>query len=187
MNLIQISILAFAVALNSFMSFYNSSISLHLTDFDKKLRTGFLVFLVQVVMLGAGLWLGIRVGILAENSNYYVSLGILLFISLKIILESLRNLAESDKSDLKEMRELFIFSFSEGIIPLLLGMSIGLAVDSLLQAWMILIAFQTAAIIAGFYLGSRHVKFKLKFKPEIVAGLIILAAALKLFISLTGY
>jgi manganese efflux pump family protein len=187
MNSIQISILAFAVALNSFMSFFASGTSLHLTDFDQKLRTGFAVFFVQVVMLGAGLWLGIRVGILAENSNYYISLCILLFIGLKMIFESLRNLAEKDKSDLRVMRELFIFSFSEGITPLLLGMSIGLAVDSLLQAWIILICFQTIAIITGFYLGAREARIKLGFKLEIVAGLIVLAAALKLLISLIGY
>jgi manganese efflux pump family protein len=187
MNPIQISILGFAVALNSFMSYYTSGVSLNSTDFDQRLRTGFAIFLVQVVMLGSGLWLGIRVGILAENSNYYISLCILLFIGLKIIFESLRNLAEKDKSDLREMRELFIFSLSEGIISLLLGMSIGLAVDSLLQAWIILIVFQTIAIIIGFYLGSRKISFKLGFKLEIVAGLIILAAALKLLISLIGY
>jgi len=186
MNSIQIAILASGLALNSFMSFLYSGSSLKSTDFDQKLQTGTIIFLLQVMMLGAGLWLGIRIGILAENSNYYISLGLLLFIGLKIIFESIGSRPENI-SILTEKRELTIFSLSEGILPLLLGIAVGLVVDVLMTAWIILIVFQTVALLAGFYLSSRNTPVKFGIKPEIIGGLIILAAALKMLISLIGF
>ena len=186
MNSIQIAILALGLALNSFMNFFTSGQSLNSTDFDQKLQAGTIILLSQILMLGAGLWLGIRIGVLAENSNYLFSVGLLSFIALKIIFESIRNKADVG-SNLLEKRELIIFTFSEGIIPLLLGISVGLVVDYLMTAWFILIIFQSIALVSGFYLSSHRLTLTLKFRLEIIGGLVILAAALKMLISLIGY
>ena len=186
MNSIQIIILAIGLAMNSFMSFFFSGASLKLTDFDQKLRIWTTIFIAQVLMLGAGLWLGIRIGILAENYNYKIALCILLFIGLKIIFESIRSRPENI-SILTEKRELIIFSLSEGILPLLLGIAVGMVVDVLMTAWIILIIFQTIALIAGFYLSSRNNRITFGIKLEIIGGFILLAAALKMLISLIGY
>ena len=186
MNSIQIAILALGLALNSFMNFFFSGTSLKSIDFDQKLRIWTIIFISQVLMLGAGLWLGIRIGILAENSNFIISLCILLFIGLKIIFESIRSRPENI-SILTEKRELIIFSLSEGILPLLLGIAVGMVVDVLMTAWIILIIFQTIALITGFYLSSGNNKITFGIKLEIIGGLILLAAALKMLISLIGY
>jgi manganese efflux pump family protein len=187
MNSIQIAILAAGLALNSFVSFFHSGHSLTSADFDQKLRSGATLFIFQVLMSGAGLWLGIRIGILAVNSNYYISLGILMFVGLKIIFDSLRYRQENKRTDLLETRDLVVLSLSEGILPMLLGIAIGLDVDSVMIAWLILIGFQTVAIIAGFSIGLKKTTLSFGFRLEILAGLIILAAALKMLISLVGY
>ena len=145
-----------------------------------------MAFLAQVLMIGAGLWLGVRIGILAENSNYYISLGILLFVGFKIIFDSLRYRRDTKGSDLADTRELVIFSLSEGILPLFIGISIGLDVDSIPVAWLLLIIFQTIALLAGFYASFHKFKISFGFRLEILSGLIILAAALKMLISLVG-
>ncbi|NVO19496.1 MAG: manganese efflux pump [Bacteroidetes bacterium] len=187
MNSVQIAILAAGLALNSFISFFNSGYSLTSTDFDQKLRSGATLFIFQVLMSGAGLWLGIRIGILAVNSNYYISQGILMFVGLKIIFDSLRYRQDNKRTNLLETRDLVVLALSEGILPLLLGIAIGLDVDSVMIAWLIIISFQTIAIIAGFSAGLKKISISYGFKLEILAGLVILAAALKMLISLIGY
>lgn len=186
MNSIQIAIIALGLAMNSFMSFFYSGASLKTADFDQKLQTGTIIFLLQVAMLGAGLWLGIRIGILAEDSNYYFSLGILFLIGIKIIFDSISSRPENI-SILTDKRELTIYALSEGILPLFLGIAVGLVVDVLMTSYLILIVFQTIALLSGFYLSSRNTIISPRIKLELIGGLIILAAALKILISLIGF
>jgi putative Mn2+ efflux pump MntP len=187
MNSIQIAILALALALNSFMTYLTAGYVLRDESGIRKMRFGLIVLMSQILMSGTGLWLGVKIGILAANSNYYISLGILLIMGLKIVFDSIRTRPEDKAFDFSDTRVIVMLSIAEGITPLVIGIAIGLVAEYVLLPWIILAILQFLSILIGLIAGSRYGVASFRFRLGPVGGLIMLAAALKLLIDLIGY
>ncbi len=187
MNNFQIGILAVALALNSFATFLIDGFVLRPEDLARKIRFALVNLFFQAIMAGAGLWLGVKMGTLAVNSNFYISLGILSVMGLKIIFDSVRTRQEDKSFDLSEMHSIVLLAVAEGITPLIVGISIGLTVEILLIPWIILVLLQAAAILSGLVYGPHHGTASVRFRSGMLGGLILLAAALKLLMNLIGY
>jgi len=187
MNGIQVAILGLALALNSFSTYLVSGNTLKKTQQVRFLRFGIIILASQVLMSGTGLWLGLRISGLAIQSNYYIAFGILLIMGIKIIMDSIRQKPEEKAFDLTEIRTVIMLSVAEGITPLIVSSAIGLTLQNILPAWFIIITFQLIAIITGLFLGSRDNNLAFRLRTGPIGGLIMLAAALKLFIDLVGF
>jgi manganese efflux pump family protein len=187
MNSIQIAIISLALAMNAFITYVTAGYVMKNENANRILRFGMIMLISQAFMTGTGLWLGIRIGVLAANSNYYIAVGILFIMGLKIILDSIRTKPEDRSFDLKEMRVIVMLSIAEGIAPLVVSIAIGLTVESALPSWIIMIIFQFLAVISGLYAGTRYGETSLRFRTGPIGGLIMLAAALKLLIDLIGF
>lgn len=187
MNPIQILIIGLAIALNSFVAYLTAGYVLQKEPVTKMLSYGFFMLVTQSLMIAAGLWLGVRIGVLASNSNYYIAAGILLLMGLKVIFESLRIKPEDKTFDLSETRVLIMLSIAEGITPMIISIAIGLTVETIFPSWSILVITQSLALISGLVFGTRYGKNALRLRVGPVGGLILLAASLKLLIDLIGF
>jgi len=187
MNNFQIGILAIALALNSFSTFLKTGFVIKPEDFTRKIRFALVNLFFQAIMTGSGLWLGVKMGMLAANSNIYISLGILSVMGLKIIFDSVRTRQEDKTFDLSEMRMIVMLAVAEGITPLIVGIAIGLTVEMVLIPWIILVLLQAVSILSGLVYGPRRGTASVRFRSGMLGGLILLAAALKLLMNLIGY
>lgn len=187
MNAIQIAILSLALALNSFQTYLIAGNTLKNEQPGRLLRFLLIMLASQVLMSGTGLWLGLRIGGLAIQSNYYIAFGILLIMGIKIIMDSIRQKPEDKTFDLTDLRMIIMLSVAEGITPLIVSSAIGLTMQTILPAWMILTLFQLIAIITGIVVGSRYSALATRLRTGPIGGLIMIAAALKLLIDLVGF
>lgn len=187
MNAAQIFILSIALALNSFMAYAVAGVSL------KKEKQSFMVIYSSIMLaslillIGTGLWLGYRIGIMSGQNNYYISFGILLIMGLKVIFDSLRSKPEEKSYDLGETRNIVLLSIAEGITPLIISIAAGLTLEKIYPSWIIFCVWQILAIISGLFLGARFGKQIYRFRTGPIGGLILLAAALKLLIDFVGF
>lgn len=187
MNPIQIAILSLALALNSFTQNLSAGFVMKEEPAGRTMRFAMIMLVSLAFMTASGLWLGVRIGNLAVNSNYYISVGILLIMGLKIIFDSIRTKPEDRTYELKETRIIVMLSIAEGITPLVISIAIGLTVETALPSWIILMIFQVLAMFTGLLMGSRYGKSSFRYRTGPIGGLIMLAAALKILIDLIGF
>ena len=187
MNPIQIIIISVAIALNSFVAYLTAGYVLQKEPVTKMLTYGFIMLVTHSLMIATGLWLGVRIGVLASNSNYYIAAGILLLMGLKIIFDSLKTKPEEKTFDLSETRVLIMLSIAEGVTPMIIGIAIGLTVEAVFPSWSILLITQSLALISGLVFGTLYGKNALRLRTGPIGGLILLAASLKLLIDLIGF
>jgi putative Mn2+ efflux pump MntP len=187
MNSIQIFILSLAIALNSLITYLVAGYTLKDEKLIIKFRFAAIMLLLQILLIGTGLWLGSRISVLAMESNFYIAFGILLIMGLKTIFDSIRTKPEEKSYDLTQVRNVVMLSIAEGITPLIISIAAGLTTEKIISSWFIFVIIQFLAIFTGIVLGSRYEARSLKLRTGPIGGLIILAASLKLLIDLIGY
>lgn len=187
MNTFEIVILALALVFNSWISYLNAGIALSGVPFLSKLKYSGIMFVLQFGMAGAGLWVGYKTGSFELRTNMAISLSILLIFGLKVLLAGIKNSPQEKEIDYNDNKAIFVAALAEGITPLFVGIAIGLLSLNPCIHWLLIGSFLFAGIIAGLIpaSGMGSTSTKLRFGP--ISGLLLIAAAIKMIISITGY
>jgi putative Mn2+ efflux pump MntP len=187
MNNFQIVLLSMALVFNSWLFNLNSGVALSGETFKNKFSYTVIMFLVQLVMAGAGIWIGYKNGSLEVKVNMAISLSIMFIFGLKVLLTGIRMQTEEITFDFTDQKVTFFAALAEGITPLAIGVSIGLLSVHPYLHWIIVGMFLLSGILTALVLARRMgiASFKLRLGP--IGGLFLLAAAIKLAISLTGF
>ena len=187
MNNFEIILLAFALVFNSWIAYINAGIVLSGEALVRKVNYAGMMFLIQCIMLGAGIWIGYKTGSLEIRINMVISLSIMFIFGLKVLLTGIRAPEEDKAFDYTDSKVTFFASLAEGITPLAIGISIGLLSLNPYLHWIITGLLMLSGIVAALILSKRMGRdsFKLRLAP--VGGLLLLAAAIKLAINLTGF
>lgn len=142
---------------------------------------------VQILMLGAGMWIGSRISLPDLKPNLLMSVAILFIFGIKIVFTSVKNNPRDKVYDYSDASVIGLSAIGEGINTLGIGLAIGLISELLFNHWLIssgiLVIGLSLAILIGSALGKDALK--LRFGP--VGGLIMIAAAIKLTITLAGF
>ena len=186
MNTFEIIILALALVCNSWITFLNAGILLSHEPLSRKANYAGIMFVLQFLMAGAGIWIGYKVGSTEVQVNMLISLSILLFAGLKVLLSGIL-VPNPDRVFNFENNIVILFAaLAEGIFPLVIGLAIGLLTGQPFLHWLVVGAFLLAGILAGlFRVFQRGAGFL--FKVEAIGGLLFLAAAIKLALNLTRF
>lgn len=187
MNAAQIIILSLALALNSFISYAVAGVFLKKEKQSLMVMYSAIMLASLILLIGTGLWLGLRIGSMSGQNNYYISFGILLIMGLKVIFDSIRSKPEDKIYDLSETRNIVLISIADGITPLIISIAAGLTLEKIYPSWIIICGWQILALVSGLYLGSKYGNQAYRFRTGPIGGLILLAAALKLLIDFIGY
>jgi putative Mn2+ efflux pump MntP len=187
MNNFEIVILALALVFNSWMPYLNAGVVLSGESFARKANYSGIMFLLQFLMAGTGIWIGYKTGGLDERTNMAISLSIMFIFGLKALLEGIRLQDQEKEFDYTDIKVILLSALAEGITPLAIGISIGLLSLNPYLHWLLIGGFLFAGIIIAFLvavtMGSGS--FKLRLGP--FGGLLLFAAAIKMTISLTGF
>ncbi len=187
MNNFEIVILALALVFNSWIVYSYAGLVLSSEPVIRKVTFTGIMFLVQFVMAGAGIWIGYKTGSLEVRINMLISLSIMFIFGLKVLLTGIRNREEDRAFDYSDSKVTFFAALAEGITTLAIGISIGLLSFHAYLHWILIGIFLLSGIVTAILLAIRMGKEILKLKLGPVGGLLLLAAAIKLAINLTGF
>lgn len=188
MNHFEIVILALALVFNSWTIYMNAGMMLSKELLLRKVYYAGIMFFFQFMMAGVGIWIGYnKLGSFEVKVNILISLCILLILGLKVLLTSIRTQVEEKAFDFTDNKVLSLAALAEGITPLVIGIAIGLITLQPYLHWMVIGSFLITAILAGLFLASRMGSAALKLRLGPVGGLLLLAAAIKLALNITGF
>jgi putative Mn2+ efflux pump MntP len=187
MNNFEIVILAVALVFNSWISYLSAGTVLSKEPFKRKAIYTAIMFLLQFLMTGAGIWAGYKTGAFELRVNMAISLSILFIFGLKTLLTGIRTQAQQKEFDYSDVKVIFLAAIAEGITPLAIGISIGLISQHHYTQWFITGTFLLVGIISALIAVSKTgaKAFKLRFGP--IGGLLLLAAAIQMAISLSRF
>ncbi len=187
MNNFEIIILALALVFNSWVIYLNAGIVLSEQPMLRKVYFTSIMFFFQFMMAGAGIWIGYKTGSLEVRVNMLISLSILLIFGLKVLLTGIKTQAEEKAFDFSDNKVTLFAALAEGITALIIGIAIGLLSLHPYLHWSVIGVFLLAGILAGLFLAARMGTNSLKIRLGPIGGLLLLAAAIKLALNVTGF
>jgi putative Mn2+ efflux pump MntP len=187
MNNFEIVILALAVVFNSWLTYINAGISLSGKTMIQKVNYSGIMFFVQYLMAGAGIWIGYKTGSVEVRVNMAISLSIMLIFGLKVLLTGIKSETEEKSFDYTDSKVTFLAAIAEGITPLAIGIAIGLLSMFPYLHWLITGTILLTGILSGLIVSSRmgNAAFKLRLAP--VGGLLLLAASIHMATKIVGF
>jgi putative Mn2+ efflux pump MntP len=185
MNNFEVIILALALVFNSLYSYLHAGIVLAEKSLKLKISYASIMFLLQIVMAGAGIWLGYKIGSLEMKVNIFISLSILFIFGLKVLLTGIKSPSLEKAFDYTDNKVTLFAALAEGITSLSIGIAIGLLSLHPYLHWILIGLFLLAGIIMALTLAVRMGTEALKIRLGPVGGLLLLAAAIKLFLNIT--
>lgn len=191
MNNFEIVILALALVFSSWNSYLNAGLVLVKEKVVRKLYFAAIMFLMQFILAGAGIWLGYKLGSPEIRVNILISLSIMLVFGLKVLLTAIRSQAqvkeEEEETDYTDNKVVFIAALTEGITPLFIGAAIGLLSTHPYLHWLLIGLFLISGIFSGQFLATSMGIKSLKFRFGAFGGLLLLAAAIKLALNIIRF
>lgn len=187
MNTFEIVILALALVLSSWSSYLNAAVVLAREPFFQRVRYAGITFSVQLLLTGAGLYIGNKLSSPDLKVNMLISLSILLIFGLKVILSGIRQQNGEKSYNYAEVKVVLLAAVAEAITPLAVGIGIGLLSEHPFTHWIVIGSFFFAGIFTALIVASAMGVNSLRLRFGPIGGLLLLAAALKLILSITGY
>jgi len=192
MNNFEIVILAVALVFSSWNSYLNAGLLLVREQVVRKLYFAGIMFLMQFILAGAGIWLGYKLGGPEMRINILISLSIMLVFGLKVLLTAIRlqtqvKEEEEAETDYTDNKVIFIAALTEGITPLFIGAAIGLLSTHPYLHWLLIGVFLISGIFSGQFLASSIGINSLKLRFGAFGGLLLLAAAIKLALNIIRF
>jgi putative Mn2+ efflux pump MntP len=187
MNNFEITILALALVFNSWNSYLNAGIIMKADQLARKINFTGIMFLVQFIMAGAGIWLGFKLGSFEMRTNILISLSILLVTGLKVLLSGIRSQTDELTKELADTKTMFFSALLEGIIPLFIGIAIGFLSKSPYLHWFLIGLILLSGILAALLVASRKGPGALKNTFESVGGFLLLSIAIKLALNIIRF
>lgn len=187
MNNFEIVILALALVFNSWSTYLNAGIVLSKELLIRKVYYSGIMFFFQFVMAGVGIWFGSKFGSIEVRVNMLISLSILLLFGIKVLLSALRNQVDERTFDYTDNKILLFASLAEGITPLVIGTAIGLLSLHPYLHWLVIGFFLLTGILMGLITTIRLGVDSLKLNLGPIGGILLLAAAIKMILSLSRF
>lgn len=187
MNNFEIVILALALVFNSWNSYVNAGLVLSGEPVARKLYYSCITFMMEFLMAGTGIWAGFKTASSEVRTNILIGLSIMLLVGLKVLFTVIRAQSQENEMEYSENKRTFFAALLEGIVPLFIGISIGLLSSSPYLHWLLIGLFLLLGIITGQVAAIRKKDNAFNFKVEYMAGFLFIAAAIKLALNITGF
>jgi putative Mn2+ efflux pump MntP len=187
MNNFEIVILSLALVLCS-RSFRSRRIPKQTKSGNaKRYNTAAALWLFESLLVAAGMGIGIQLSGYAEDNDTVISLSLLFIVGLTIILTGFRSLPVQNKRTATDSPVYWLNALPEGMPVLATAVSVGLISESpLIHALIFISALGAGMIFQLFEKPSQKTPAGI-LQSEMLAGILLLAAAIKLALNLTGY
>ncbi len=186
MNNFEIIILALSLVFSSWNSYLNAGLGLAEGPVVRKFSYSGIMFLMQFGIAGVGIWAGYKFCSPEMRINMMISFGIILMIGLIVLLSNIRPQTIEKEFDYFDKKAIFLSALAEGIIPLIIGVSIGILSTHPYLHWILTGLFLLSGILAAQILAVFMGLNSLKIRLGAIGGLLLLAVAIKLAMNVTG-
>jgi len=186
-NTFEIILLSVALILSLWISCVIAGSTLEAERLKHKSVFGIIFIAVQILMIGAGMWIGNRISTPDVKPNLLMAIGLLLVFGLKIIFTSVKNNPKDKIFDYSDAGVIFLSAIGEGINTLGIGLAVGLLSSSLFFHWLLSSSVLASGLVLAILVGSALGNDALKLRLGPIGGLILLAAAIKFAITLAGH
>ena len=187
MNNFEIIILALSLVFSSWNSYLNAGLGLAGGSVVHKLSYAGIMFLMQFGIAGVGIWGGYKFCSPEMRVNMMISFSIILIIGLVVLLSNIRPQTIEKEFDYTDKKAIFFSALAEGIIPLVIGVSIGILSTHPYLHWSLTGLVLLSGIIAAQILAVNMGIKLLKTRLGAVGALLFLGVAIKLAMNITGY
>lgn len=187
MNTFEIIVVALALVFNSWILYLNAGIALAGASLIRKLNYAGIMFGMQFLLSGVGIWIGYRTGSLEPKINLMISISIFFIFGLKVLLSGIKTHMEDKAFDYAESKVNFLTGLAEGITALVLGIAVGLLSEQPFLHWMLTAVFLLFGMLFALLFAPVINNSSMKLRLAPIGGLLLLAIAIKLTINLTGF
>ena len=181
MLLSEIIIVAFGLALDAFAVSLGAGAVGRIGNHRGAVRLAFHFGLFQFLMPVIGWYLGFKLEPLIKSLDDWIAFSLLLYIGVKMILDSYKPLGEF-RNDPSKGKEMVLLSIATSIDALVVGFSLAILMISVWYPAFIIGLITALLSITGIYLG-KVIGSKVGKKMEIIGGLIIISIGIKILIS----
>lgn len=186
-NTFNVLLLALALVFSSWSTYLNAGIVLAKEPLIRKVYFVSIMFLLQFILAGVGIWIGYKSGSNEVRTNMLISFSILLIFGLKVLLTNIKNQPDEKAYDYTDNKVTFLASLSEGITPMAIGIAIGLLSVHPYLHWVLIGIFLVLGIFTGLFLAVRLGTNLFKLRFGLIGGLVFLAASIQLALNLTRF
>jgi manganese efflux pump family protein len=182
MNLLTILLIALALSMDAFAVSIASGIAIKKLRIEHALTIALWFGIFQAIMPLIG-WLGgVSLRDLLSGIDHWIVFGLLLFIGAKMIWEAFKIEPIEKESNPLDIHILFTLSLATSIDALATGVSFALLGIPVVMPVIVIGAVTFLVSFAGVWIGDKGGHFFGK-KMEIIAGIILIAIGLKVFVS----
>jgi manganese efflux pump family protein len=181
MLLSEIIIVAFGLALDAFAVSLGAGAVGRIGNHRGAVRLAFHFGLFQFLMPVLGWYLGFKLEPLVKSLDYWIAFFLLLYIGIKMILDSYKPIGEFRK-DPSKGKEMVLLSIATSIDALVVGFSLAILMISVWYPAFIIGIITAILSITGIYVG-KVIGSKIGKKMEIIGGLVIIGIGIKILIA----
>ena len=181
MLFIDILIIAFGMAMDAFAVSISSGTKEIIRGFRPTFRLSFHFGLFQFIMPILGWFLGSRVAVYIESVDHWIAFGLLSFVGVKMIHESMKKNLNGEEFDPSKGSNLILLSIATSIDAFAIGLSLAVLNVSILYPSIIIGIVTGLLSVIGIQLGN---KLGIKFgkSMEVIGGVILILIGIKILI-----
>jgi putative Mn2+ efflux pump MntP len=186
MNHFQIILLALGLGLASFNDCMADGFALKTEGSVKQVRYFLFLLVTTVFFVALGLFIGISLGNFAGKMAAPFACAMLIVIGLKIMVEELLLPGGRRFNDASDIQTLIKLSLSDSVTPFVVSVAIGLLRKDFIAPFIICLTVIGIFAAIGILTGRTRKDIQTGLNLAPAGGLILLAAGLKLIITLLG-
>lgn len=180
---LTILLIAIALAMDSFSVSITRGFANNMNHFIEALKTGFFFGLFQGVMPMVGWLAGISVIEFISGFDHWIAFGLLFFIGLRMIYESLARDAKQVVSS-STLKVLFILSVATSIDALAVGLSLSFIEASIIVPAIIIGSITFFLSFLGIFIGKKSGSYFEKI--GVLGGVILIVIGIRILIEHLG-
>ena len=182
MDLITILLIALGLAMDCFAVSLGIGCSPAKKDFGTYFRVAFHFGLFQGGMTFFG-WLGgSTITHLISNYDHWIAFGLLAFVGVRMIRESLSKNEEEDPCNPSRGKTLIMLSIATSIDALAVGLSLALVDGSILVSSLVIGITSLLLSVLGLFIGGR-LGCKFGKRMELIGGLVLIGIGIRVLLS----
>ncbi len=181
MTLTFIILWAVGLAMDCFAVSISCGVCYEKLPIRKSLLMAFLFGAFQGLMPLIGWLIGVPLAQKIDNIDHWIIFGILLFLGIKMIYESIKDKPEGQKMDYFSIKNLLLLSIATSIDALVSGLIFAFYPQTILKAVLIIAGITFVLSLLGLKIGN-YFKHRFTFNVEIFGGIILILIGTKILI-----
>ena len=181
MNYFEILLIGIGLGMDALSVSVCKGLAMKKMNWNKAIKIGLYFGLFQALMPVLGFTLGVKFQKIVESLSHWISFGLLEIIGINMIREALKN-ENSSLDDNVTLKEMLVLAIATSIDALAVGITFAILKVNIITTAIIIGITTFLMSVLGVKIGNK-LGSKLKYKAEILGGIILITIGIKLLIT----